>query len=723
MSLGNGILTGLFLGIITGLFFGESCSVLDSVGNAFIALLQMSVLPYIVVSLLYSLGSLNYSDAKRLALKGGTILVFFWLLSLVFIIILPVCFPDWQASSFFSTSIVQNTAAEFDFLNLYIPANPFSSLANNVIPAVTLFCLCLGVSLIGIEDKNVLLKNLDILSRSLGRVTNTIVKFTPVGAFAIAANAAGTLTIEEFGRIPIFFITFIVGSLILAFIIIPLIVTMVTPFKYRDILNISKDAILTAVVTENLFIILPIIAANTKELLEKYRDFSNEDESQADVIIPIIYNFPNPGKLLCLLFIPFAGWYSGHNIDVSQYPAFLFSGLLSFFGSANVAIPFLLEQFHIPSDLFEIYLVAGIINAKFATMVAAVFIFCFTLITIASISGKLKFNTSRIVTNGMIIIVLSGCILVGTKYSLLKFIGDSNGSKIILESMKIQDPVEMVVYKKIPDNKILEKHHNMGRLEQIKKRAILRVGYHPSAIPFSFFNTRGDLIGYDVEMANMLARKLGCSLEFYPFKYGAIDEILNNDTVDIVMGNVSITHKRIQHMNFSTGYMELNLAFLALDHRKDEFINSKTVGKIQHLTLSVIKGSAYKDIILRQFPNVKFVEVLSPRDFFENKIKADAFLTSAEQGSVWTILYPEYMVIVPKPDLMKDVIAYPVKKGDMAFLTFLNSWLSLNQVNGIPDKLYSYWIRGENTRVKKRRWNILNDVMGIALKKHWENNI
>lgn len=722
MSLGNGILIGLFLGIITGLFFGESCSIFDPVGSAFIALLQMSVLPYIVVSMLYSLGSLKYSDAKRLALKGGIILVFFWLLSLVFIMILPVCFPDWQTSSFFSASIVQNTAAELDFLNLYIPSNPFNSLANNVIP-VTLFCICVGVSLIGIEDKNALLKNLDILSRALGRVTNTIVKFTPVGTFAIAANAAGTMTVEEFGRIPIFFITFMVGSLILSFIIIPLIVTMVTPFKYRDIVNISKDAILTAVVTENLFIILPISAANTRELLKKYPDFRNEDESQTDVIIPIIYNFPNPGKLLCLLFIPFAGWYSGHNIGIFQYPTFMFSGLLSLFGSANVALPFLLDQFHIPTDLFEIYLVAGIINAKFATMAAAVFIFCYTLITIASISGQLKFSASKIITNGIIIIMLSGCILFGTKFFLLKFIGDSNGSRVILESMKIQDPVKTVVYERIPDNQILESHPGTARLERIKKRGVLKVGYHPNAIPFSFINSKGDLIGYDVEMANMLARALGCSLEFYPFKYDALDEILNNDTVDIVMGNVSITYQRIQHMNFSTRYMDLNLAFLVLDHRKDEFENSKTIGEIQHLTLSVIKGSAYKGIILKQFPHVKFVEVLRPRDFFKNKVKADAFLTTAEQGSIWTILYPEYMVIVPKPDLMKDVIAYPIKKGDMAFLTFLNSWLSLNQAKGIPDKLYSYWIRGENTRIKKRRWNILNDVMGIDLHRYWENSL
>ncbi len=41
----------------------------------------------------------------------------------------------------------------------------------------------------------------------------------------------------------------------------------------------------------------------------------------------------------------------------SQFPAFLTSGLFTFFGAIPVAMPFLLDQFRIPSDMFQIYLV------------------------------------------------------------------------------------------------------------------------------------------------------------------------------------------------------------------------------------------------------------------------------------------------------------------------------------------------------------------------------
>ena len=59
------------LGLITGLFFGEMVGFLEVVGDVWIKLLQMTVLPYVMLSLVLGLGSLSYSDALLLAKKGG----------------------------------------------------------------------------------------------------------------------------------------------------------------------------------------------------------------------------------------------------------------------------------------------------------------------------------------------------------------------------------------------------------------------------------------------------------------------------------------------------------------------------------------------------------------------------------------------------------------------------------------------------------------------------
>lgn len=62
-SLSTSILIGLVSGIATGIFFGELCAPLQVVGDGFIKLLQMTILPYIVVSLI--LGALEVSMRDR----------------------------------------------------------------------------------------------------------------------------------------------------------------------------------------------------------------------------------------------------------------------------------------------------------------------------------------------------------------------------------------------------------------------------------------------------------------------------------------------------------------------------------------------------------------------------------------------------------------------------------------------------------------------------------
>ena len=60
---------GLVAGLACGLFFGEYCQDLNVIGEVFIGLLQMTVLPYIVVALIANIGRLSFAQGKTLFLK------------------------------------------------------------------------------------------------------------------------------------------------------------------------------------------------------------------------------------------------------------------------------------------------------------------------------------------------------------------------------------------------------------------------------------------------------------------------------------------------------------------------------------------------------------------------------------------------------------------------------------------------------------------------------
>ena len=90
-------------------------------------------------------------------------------MGLIYAMLVPLTFPTLETATFFSTTLLERRPP-FDFVDLYIPANPFYSLANNVVPAVVLFSIVLGVAVIGLERKAVLLDLLHVVSaRALAR--------------------------------------------------------------------------------------------------------------------------------------------------------------------------------------------------------------------------------------------------------------------------------------------------------------------------------------------------------------------------------------------------------------------------------------------------------------------------------------------------------------------------------------------------------------------------
>ena len=169
-SLSSRILVGLVAGIAHGLFIGERAAALQVFADAYIKLLQMTVLPYVTVSIITGLGTLSYEQAKSLGLRVGAVLLLLWAVALAAVLLFPLMFPSLQTASFFSTTLVE-AREPFDLVGLYIPSNPFNSLANNVVPAVVLFSIVIGVSLIAVPEKTRLLEVLGVVGTAVSKAT------------------------------------------------------------------------------------------------------------------------------------------------------------------------------------------------------------------------------------------------------------------------------------------------------------------------------------------------------------------------------------------------------------------------------------------------------------------------------------------------------------------------------------------------------------------------
>jgi Na+/H+-dicarboxylate symporter len=101
------ILIGLALGVATGLFLGEKAQGFQLVAEAYLRLLQMTLLPYVMVSLIEGIGSLDGARARHLFVRVGTLSLVLWALALGAVMLMPLAFPEIESASFFSTTLVE----------------------------------------------------------------------------------------------------------------------------------------------------------------------------------------------------------------------------------------------------------------------------------------------------------------------------------------------------------------------------------------------------------------------------------------------------------------------------------------------------------------------------------------------------------------------------------------------------------------------------------------
>ena len=715
MSSSTKILVGLVSGAFVGVFFGEHAGALKIAADGFVKLLQMAVLPYITISIITSLGTLRYDQAKTLGVRAGAVLGGLWCIALLFAFLIPVAFPEIETASFFSTTLVERRQP-FNFIDIFIPSNPFNSLANNIVPAVVLFSVFLGIALIGVERKQILLDVLAVAKEGLSNATKFIVTLTPYGIFAIAANTAGTLNLEQLGRIQVYLITYVLMALLVALWVLPGLVAALTPFRYRDVLGPTRDALITAFMAGNLFIVLPILIHSCKELLQQLRPTDENAAALPDVIVPVSFNFPHTGKLLSLSFIVFAGWFADAAVAVSQYPQLALTGLLTFFGSTSAAVPFLLDLFRIPADTFQLFLATSVINVRFGALLAAVHTVTVALLGSAAILGAVRFNGARIMRYLIITVVLSAALLGGLRTLFSTALKQSfAGEELVYGMRSLMNFSEPRIVKQA-DLRNDAGGETSSILNAIKKRGVLRVGVFTDRLPFVFLNREQKLVGFDVEMAHHLARDLGVKVEFVELEaLAALTPLLAAGRIDLAMTGLPVTPERAGEMSFSVPYLDETLGFVVKDYLRDRFSSWANIRELRSFAVKIPNLPYYVDQIRRRAPTLKLdlVETLNEIENGLRQATLDAVVLPAERGSVLTLLYPKYTVVVPEPDTVKIPLAYPVARRDQEWTQFVNTWIELKRRDGTIDALYGHWILGKHADKREPRWSVIRNLL------HW----
>ncbi|NLM35700.1 MAG: amino acid ABC transporter substrate-binding protein [Clostridiales bacterium] len=93
-------------------------------------------------------------------------------------------------------------------------------------------------------------------------------------------------------------------------------------------------------------------------------------------------------------------------------------------------------------------------------------------------------------------------------------------------------------------------------LETVKKEGKIRIGTEGTYAPFTFHDKDGKLTGFDVEIAEEVAKRLGVKAEFVETKWDGMFAGLDAGRFDIIVNQVGIRPDREEKYDFSKPYIK-----------------------------------------------------------------------------------------------------------------------------------------------------------------------
>ncbi|MED1204311.1 cation:dicarboxylate symporter family transporter [Heyndrickxia acidicola] len=299
------IFIGLILGIIVGaVFYGhpEVQTYLQPVGNIFLRLIKMIVVPIVVSSII--IGVAGVGNIKQVGKLGGKTIIYFEIITTVAIVIgllIANIFKPGNGidmhhlqkgdiSTYLDTTKQVESHSFIDTIVNIVPTNLFESLANGDMLAIIFFSVMfgLGVSAIG-EKGQPVLKFFQGTADAMFYVTNMIMRFAPLGVFALIG-----VTVSEFGvksLVPLSkLLVTVYGSMAFFILIVLGFVARIVGIRITNLFKILKDELILAYSTSSSETVLP-------KLMEKMERFG-VPKGIASFVIPTGYSFNLDGSTL-----------------------------------------------------------------------------------------------------------------------------------------------------------------------------------------------------------------------------------------------------------------------------------------------------------------------------------------------------------------------------------------------------------------------------------------
>jgi Na+/H+-dicarboxylate symporter len=333
------VLVAMALGAVTGFVFGEPAALrLGWIGDLFMRLLRMIIVPLVLTSIVSGVASVG--DGRSLGRLFSKTMGYYVLSSLlatsVGLFMVNVIRPGVGATM---TDVTQaelpelsTPASPADLLIDIVPENVVQAAATADMLALIFFSIVFGVAVttLPLKSRTTVIDLFEALFETMMRLTSGIIRFLPIGVFALITRMVGTTGFDAFRPLALYAVTIFSGLTVHMFITLPVLLIVFARISPRIHFANMRDPMLIAFSTSSSGATLPV----TLESVEHKVGVSNR---VASFVLPMgaTVNMDGTAVFECAGAL-FIAQVLGFDLTIMQQAIVVLTALLASIGAAAI---------------------------------------------------------------------------------------------------------------------------------------------------------------------------------------------------------------------------------------------------------------------------------------------------------------------------------------------------------------------------------------------------
>jgi len=224
--------------------------------------------------------------------------------------------------------------------------------------------------------------------------------------------------------------------------------------------------------------------------------------------------------------------------------------------------------------------------------------------------------------------------------------------------------------------------------------------------PFSYYNAKGELTGFDVDISREIAGRIGQPSRIVVTEWDGILAGLLAQKYDAIIGSMAITDQRREKVNFSEPYYHSGAQLFV--HR-DNPNKVYAIEECDNLRIAVVLGETYQYYLERNYPEIEVVTFKSTIEIFEmlEQKRISGFVTDKLVG-LWQLKSTNRPFVPVGTMLYKEQIAIPVRRQDETLLAKINEALCEMHSDGTIKNIHDrYFGSAESKKISAMKTSVI----------------